>query len=287
MPLRQAGRLFLSASVWCLWLGQRSRLRHCKHVRKDNHQVPLHTQKVQYFCSDREVPAHLVSLPDNTGQTHHCIRQTTGPRRSITLETGVCSMNLPREQGSRNLPNDAQLTVKWKRNLAWFRQAHICSMTKHSISTSALYHRKQIHYCDVSRLYVCYHLISVLWIYEHWARGVLNTSAHTLIFNTRQGCRYLKITSQTPLICHGDSVITELSAHPSHTTPERINIRNNQNTSPKPTGKHMLIPHGCLRHCSSTHLTSRNWFVIADLKIQDGGTWLCTWKDSHCTSEHR
>lgn len=54
----------------------------------------------------------------------------------------------------------------------------------------------------------------------------------------------LEITSQTLLICHGDSIITELSAHPSHTTPERINVRNNQNTSPKPTGKHMLIPPG-------------------------------------------
>lgn len=81
----------------------------------------------------------------------------------------------------------------------------------------------------------------------------------------------LRITSQTPLICHGDSIITELSAHPSYMTPERINARNKQNTSPNPTGKHMLNPNGCLRHCSSTCTTSWIWFVIADLKINDRG----------------
>lgn len=81
---------------------------------------------------------------------------------------------------------------------------------------------------------------------------------------------FLKITSQTPLICHGDGIITELSAQPSHLTPERINVRNNQNTSPEPTGKHMLIPYSCLQHFSWTHLTSWSRFVIANLKIHLG-----------------
>lgn len=81
---------------------------------------------------------------------------------------------------------------------------------------------------------------------------------------------FLKITSQTPLICHGDGIITELSAEPSHSTPERINVRNNQNTSPEPTGKHMLIPYSCLQHFSWTHLTSWSRFVITYLKIHLG-----------------
>lgn len=81
---------------------------------------------------------------------------------------------------------------------------------------------------------------------------------------------FLKITSQTPLICHGDGIITELSAQPSHSTPERINVRNNQNTSPEPTGKHMLIPYSCLQRFSWTHLMSWSRFVIANLKIHLG-----------------
>lgn len=154
-------------------------------------------------------------------------------------------MILPRELGSRNLPSDARLS------LAWFRHI-IGSRIKCCIRTSALYHQKEeSHYCDVIWLCVFYHLISVLWICKHRARRALDNSAHTLSFNTRQGMPLLTITCQTPLICHGDSIITELSAHPSYTTPERINVRNNQNTSPKPTGKHMLIPHHRLKHCFS------------------------------------
>jgi len=50
-------------------------------------------------------------------------------------------------------------------------------------------------------------------------------------------------------------------------TPERINARIDQNTSPEHTGEYMLIPGDCLKHSPL-----QTWFAIADLKIPDMGT---------------
>lgn len=95
----------LSALFWQLWLQNTLRLLCCKLILRSNgsRRRPAVTAK----------PQSIWCLSLTTRQTCPRIRRTTGPWRTIALETGVGWVRKPGECGSRNLHGDAWMMMTW------------------------------------------------------------------------------------------------------------------------------------------------------------------------------